>query len=130
MDVDELAKQTLQRTWDFHQRLYTLTESTIEAVRERFNPDDYDPWYFTHSIRHDICRGLDSMLGWDRTFSRIPHPLSGIELLYKEFRFKMWKSTGDMPIVGNSTGRAEFLRQPFLENYLEAFVDGDAIPLK
>ena len=126
----DFSKANASANVDLHQRLYVLTESVVEAVRQRFDPEGYDPWYFTHSVRHDICRALDGVPDQERGFSRVPHPLSGIELVYREFRVKMWKSTGDMPIVGNSAGRADFLRQPFLEHYLESLGDGDLIPLK
>jgi hypothetical protein len=131
MDLDTLASRTLQRTWDLHQRLYVLLESAVEGVNPRFDPDDYDPWYFTHSIRHDFCRSIDAIPETERHFTRHRQPLSAIELHYKEFRVKVWKTSGEeMPIAGNSVGREGFLKQPFLENYLEALGEDDVIPLK
>jgi|SRR6266850_4776492 len=131
MDLKSLAGRTLQRTWDLHQRAYVLLESTVEAVRLRFDPENYDPWYFTHSVRHDFCQALDAIPEKERGFTRIRHPLSGIELLHKEFRVKVWKASGEeMPIAGGSTQREEYLRQPFLNNYLDSIGENDLIPLK
>jgi hypothetical protein len=130
MDLESLKQQTLQRTWDLHQRLYTIIENTVESVRSDFASRPYDPWYFSHSIRYLLCTALDSIPKEARTFERITHPLSGVELMYREFRIKVWKVSGDeMPIAGYSPHRSDFLRQPYLTNYIETLGSGDAVPL-
>ncbi|HXS97863.1 MAG TPA: hypothetical protein VN736_24860 [Candidatus Limnocylindrales bacterium] len=130
MDLDSLRQQTLERTWDLHQRLYTIIEDSIESVRVELASKPYDPWYFSHSVRFHLCTALDSIPEEARTFDRVRHPLSGVELNYKEFRVKVWKVSGDeMPLAGNSPHRNAFLRQPYLPNYIETLDCGDTIPL-
>lgn len=130
MDLDSLKQQTLQRTWDLHQRLYTIIEDTVESVRSDFASRPYDPWYFSHSVRYQLCCALDAVPKEARKFERVLHPLSGVELKYNEFRIKVWKVSGDeMPIAGNSPHRSEFLRQPYLPNYIETLDCGDTVPL-
>src|SRR6476646_8425814 len=74
---------------------------TVESVRLRFDPQHYDPWYFSHSIGHEMCIALDAIPEQIRDFKRLPHPLSGIEVHCREFHVKVWKVSGDeMPIAG------------------------------
>jgi hypothetical protein len=128
MDLDALAARTLRRTWGLHQTLFTRLEKAVEESRVQFDPSNYDPWYFSHSVRYKLCRYIDEGIGLK--IQRIPQPMSGIDLAYLEFRFKVWKANGgEMPIAGYSTGREQFLRQPMLEHYLDALGDKDLIPL-
>ena len=130
MDLKSLTLQTIQRTWDLHQQLYTILENTVESVRPNFKSEGYDPWYFSHSIRYQLCRALDAIPQESRTFERVLHPLSGVEVQYREFRVKVWKVSGDeMPIAGSSPHRNEFLRQPYLPNFIETLDCGDTLPL-
>jgi hypothetical protein len=130
MDLDSLKQQTLQRTWDLHQQLYTVLEKTVEDVRASHVNGAYDPWYFSHSVRYRLCVALDSVPKELQNFTHIPHPLSGIEIRYREFRIKVWKVSGDeMPIAGNSPHRVDFLRQPYLPEFIESLDLGDTMPL-
>jgi hypothetical protein len=133
MDLDELAKRTLERTWDLHQQIYRFLDESVEQVRSQFEPKEYDPWYFTHAVRYQVCRSIDAIPEALRGFTRTPFPMSGLEVLYREFKVKIWKvNGGEMPIAGQSAGREEFLeqRQPMLDQYLESLDEKDLIPLK
>jgi hypothetical protein len=120
MDLQHLAQQTLRKTWNIHQPLYRHLEASVESVAQRFDPKKYDPWYFTHSVRYEVCQRIDSAESAAQ-FKRVPLPMSGLEFAGDEFRLKVWKANGgELPIAGNSPGRSSFLSQPFLTNYLES----------
>ena len=133
MDLPSLAKRTLDRTSNLHRQLYRFLEDAVENSRTKFDPKDFDPWYFTHTVRYELCKQIDAVPEETRDFKRVPFPMSGIEVEYLEFRVKVLKiNAGENPIGGHSTVREELLeqRQPMLDQYLDAINLDDPIPLK
>ncbi|MEP7355106.1 MAG: hypothetical protein ABI824_17900 [Acidobacteriota bacterium] len=121
MDLDLIAQQTLDRTWDLHQFLYRSIEKNVATMRDRMKDLPYDPWYFSHSVRYLTCCDLDASHVPNLDFVRQPQALSAIDLTYRGCHIKVWKSTdGELPITGNSTHRQSFIAQPYLQNYFES----------
>ena len=130
MDLDRVAQQTLDRTWDLHQFIFRKLERNIEIVRAEFQERPYDPWYFSHRVRYLTCCDLDSADKGKLDFKRIPQALSAIDLVYKGCHLKVWKTTdGELPITGSSPHRCEFMSQPYLQNFFEAMSIEAEIPM-
>ncbi len=121
MDLDQIAQQTLERTWDLHQFLFRSLENNVAKVRDSLKDLPFDPWFFSHSVRFFTCCDLDAVDKSSLDFTRVPQSLSAIDLNYRGCHVKVWKSTdGELPITGNSTHRQGFIAQPFLQDYFEA----------
>jgi hypothetical protein len=130
MDLDQVALQTLNRTWDLHQFIYRSVEKNIEIVKAEFEIRPYDPWYFSHRVRYLTCCDLDSADKTTLAFERTPQALSAIDLRYNGCHFKVWKTTdGELPITGTSAHRCEFVSQPYLEHFFDALQGEAVIPM-
>jgi hypothetical protein len=91
--------------------MWEFTEGAISEATAKMEGKPFDVYLFSHIVRYEICRGLDS-LPKDFNLQRSQHPLSGIEFLYEGFVIKVWKADGgEMPIAGASSNRQDFLSQ-------------------
>lgn len=130
MDLDQIARQTLKKTWALHQFIYSKIESNIELARAEFQTRQYDPWYFSHRVRYLTCCDLDSADKSKLDFKRIPQALSAISLVYQDCHVKVWKTTdGELPITGGSIHRQSFMSQPYLSDFFEAMPPDATIPM-